>query len=162
MTVDAEEETGIGSLDFSRPPPPLPTRKRKRREKQAMSQQKTIVIPPEGNVNFCTVGQCYRRRARQNFVQFYMRIGWSSTRFLSLPARPPPPPALPNCHVPRVARCAFTWHPTSNAGERPSLPRTHLHLVKPIEFLYSLDGTDPKTKRRSPANYRKPSRGGGG
>lgn len=120
-----------------------PLRKEEKSERQAMPQQKTIIVPLEGNVNFCAVGQCYRRRAwsaaRQNFVRFYMRIGWSSTRSFSLPA-----PALSNCHLPRVARCAFTW-----AGrENPSLlPRTHLHLEKPTEFLFRLDGTDPKTKR---------------
>lgn len=112
-----------------------------------MPQQKTIVIPPEGDVNFCAGGQCYRRRARLNFVRFYTRIGWSSTRSLSLPA-----PALPNCHLPRVARGAHQHlgrYPMLDAGERPTARfRERIYISRrPTEFLYRLDGTDPKTKR---------------
>lgn len=59
-------------------------------------------------------------------------------RSLSLPA-----PALSNC--PRCAGCLYL---VADAGEKSSLlPRTHLHLEEPTEFLYRLDGTDPKTKR---------------
>lgn len=133
MTMDIEK-----TLRFSRSTPSFSLRRERereteeKRERQAMPQQKTIVIPPEGDVNFCAGGQCYRRQARSgarlNFVRFYTRIGWSSTRSLSLPA-----PALPNCHLPRVARGAHQHlgrYPMLDAGERPTapLPRTHLHL----------------------------------
>jgi len=82
-------------------------RERKEKERQAIPQQKTIVVLPEGNVNFCAVGQCYRRRAqstaRQKFVWFYMKIGWSSTRSHSFCPRaaelPPPSRAVFRFHL---------------------------------------------------------------
>lgn len=56
--------------------------------------------------------------------------------------------------LPPPARRAVCLHlgrypPTFPMPARdPSLlPRTHLHLEKPTEFLFCLDGTDPKTKR---------------
>ncbi|TGZ48859.1 hypothetical protein DBV15_08121 [Temnothorax longispinosus] len=112
-------------------------------ERQAMPQQKTIVVPPEGNVNFCAVGQCYRRRAqsaaRQNFVRFYMRIGWSSsTRDPSL--YPPPRCRTATSRASRAV--CLHLGPCRREAYSP-LPRTHLHLEKPTEFLCCLD---PKTK----------------
>lgn len=134
MTVNVEDERRI-----SLPPSPLllslSRPRREREKKRAMPQQKTIVIPPEG-VNFCAVGQCYRRRAqsatRQNFVRFYMRIGWSSPQDPSL--YPPP-----RCRIAtsRASRGVPSPGPAPDADERPNLlPRTHLHLEKPTEFLY--------------------------
>jgi len=105
-------------------------REREEKERQAIPQQKTIVVLPEGNVNFCAVGQCYRRRAqntaRQKFVWFYMKIGWSSTRShsfcpprcrtaTSLPRGIPPSPEL----IPDV-RCR---RETQSASENVSTSR---------------------------------------
>lgn len=81
---------------------------RREREKKTERKRETAVTKDNNcsagdDVNFCAVGQCYRRRlcdARQNFARFYTRIGWSSAREIPLLIRPC---ATLNCPLPRGA-----------------------------------------------------------
>lgn len=96
----------------------------------------------EDDVNFCAVGQCYRRRARQNFARFYTRIDWSSAREIPLLTHPC---ATLNCPLPRGAP-SFISETVPDVDESERLRfRERIYISETGQIFIPLD--DPKTKR---------------
>lgn len=96
-------EEGSSVSSFS-PPGREGEEKRGREAGNAATKDNNCPAGGMANVNFCAVGQCYRRRARSARATKLCPVlhedrGRSSTRSHSFRPR-----ALPNCHLPRASR----------------------------------------------------------
>lgn len=120
-------------------------------------------------MNFCAVGQCYRRRARSARATKLCPVlhedrGRSSTRSHSFRPR-----ALPNCHLPRASRDVpppetGTRCPTPGR-EAPACFRERIYISRNRLNFYTARRGHGARKQKRPlcfsANYRERSRGGG-